>query len=103
MAFYPTIRGVDNPIEASGLKGQYIVYALVVILLLFIVAMVLSNTGCNVFVSILVIGILLYASLHMLIYVSKKYGIHGLMKIQVNHSLPSYIRNCGVELNHKVK
>lgn len=93
MAYYPTNRGVDSPIEIAGLKGQYMYIACGIIIGLFILAVILSNTSVNIWLIIVLIGGLIYASIHGLIRASQTFGVHGLMKIRVALLLPKYVKN----------
>lgn len=93
MACYPTNRGVDSPIEIAGLKGQYMYIACGVIIALFVIAVILSNTSVNVWLVIILTGGLVYVSIGGLIKASQTFGVYGLMKFRVTRSLPKYIKN----------
>lgn len=63
MACYPTNRGVDSPIEIVGLKGQYMYIACGVVIALFVMAVILSNTSVNIWLIIVLTGGLGYGSI----------------------------------------
>lgn len=89
---YQINKGINRPIEFSGLKGQYIAYlavGLVVLLLLFIV---MYLCGVSLFVLLPLVfglGAVLYVSVTRL---SKRFGVHGLEKFLARRSLPGYVQ-----------
>lgn len=93
MATYKSLGGVDSPFEAFGLKGFYIPVAIGIVIGLFFLAVVLSNTSVSVLLVIVVIGCVSFGALGGLIRLSRKLGLYGLMKMYVIKSLPVYMKN----------
>lgn len=98
MPTYPSNRGVGASLEFCGLKGQYIYLAIGAFLILFVLAVVLSNTSIPVLLVIMLVigtGTLLFGGL---IKLSQRFGRHGLMKLLAMKRLPVYVRNiCSVK------
>lgn len=93
MANYESFSGVDSPLEAFGLKGMYIPMGIGAVIGLFILAVVLSNTRMNVFLSIAIVIIVSGGTLTGLTRLSKRFGLYGVMKTYAAKSLPVYIKN----------
>lgn len=89
---YQINKGINKPIEFKGLRGQYIAWlaiGLVVLLLLF-VALYLLGAGLWVILP-LVFG--LGGGLIFTVYcLSKRFGVHGLEKYLAKRGLPDYVR-----------
>lgn len=89
---YQINKGVSKPIVFKGLKGQYIAYLAVGLVLLLIAFAVLYISGVNLFVVLpLIVGLgtALFLTVSRL---SHRFGEHGLMKYFAKRSLPKYIR-----------
>lgn len=89
---YQINKGVNKPIEFRGLYGQYIAYLAVglVLLLLIFVALYISHVPLYVILpTILGLGSGLFYSVFSL---SKRFGVHGLLKWTAKRGLPKYIR-----------
>lgn len=90
---YVINKGINAPIEFKGLKGQYIWYlgiGLVVVLLLFVI---LYLCGLNTFVC-LGIAVALGGGLFYWVYkTSATYGPSGLMKKAARRLMPGHIRS----------
>lgn len=99
---YPSNPGVGETVTVFGLKGQYILFAIIAIVLFIIIAAVLSNMDIPILLTILVIISLATIVLGGIIRVNKRFGQYGLMKVFVLHRLPQYIRNT-VEIRKTVK
>lgn len=89
---YQINKGVSKPIVFKGLKGQYIAYLAVGLVLLLIAFAVLYISGVNLFVVLpLIVG--LGTSLFLIVSrLSHRFGEHGLMKYFAKRSLPKYLR-----------
>lgn len=89
---YQINKGVSKPIVFKGLKGQYIAYLAVGLVLLLIAFAVLYISGVNLFVVLpLIVG--LGTSLFLTVSrLSHRFGEHGLMKYFAKRSLPKYLR-----------
>jgi hypothetical protein len=91
-SIYQINKGVNKPIEFKGLKGQYIAYLAVGLVLLLIGFAVLYISGLTLFVILPIIfgcGITLFI---MVFRLSHKYGEHGLMKYLAKRRLPAYLK-----------
>lgn len=89
---YQINKGVNKPIEFRGLYGQYIAYlavGLVVLLLTFVALYLLHVPLYMILPTILALGSGLFFSVFRL---SKRFGIHGLLKWTAKRGLPKYIR-----------
>lgn len=89
---YQINKGINKPIEFSGLKGQYIGYLAGGLLLLLLTFISLYLLGASLYVILpLVFG--LGAGLFMAVgRLSKCFGVHGLEKFMAKRGLPKYLR-----------
>ncbi len=89
---YQINKGINKPIEFSGLKGQYIGYLAGGLVLLLLTFISLYLLGASLyFILPLVFG--LGAGLFMAVgRLSKRFGVHGLEKYLAKRGLPSYLR-----------
>lgn len=88
---YHINKGVSKPIVFKGLKGQYIAYlavGLVLLLLLFVLGYILGVPVFFLLPLVLVLGSGLFFSVFRL---SHRFGEHGLMKYFAKRGLPSRI------------
>lgn len=91
-SIYPINKGVDNPIEFQGLKGQYLLYAVLLVLGLFLVSVILFILQAPALLVLpLSAGAGLWGIARLAQY-SKKYGLYGLMKKAAQARLPKHIR-----------
>ena len=91
-SIYQINKGVNKPIEFKGLKGQYIAYLAVCLILLLIGFAVLYISGLTLFV-ILPVIFGFGTSLFIIVFrLSHKYGEHGLMKYFAKRRLPDYLK-----------
>jgi hypothetical protein len=85
---YQINKGVNKPIEFRGLKGQYISWlavGLVVLLLLFIALYLLGAALWLILPLVFVLG----GGLFLMVFrLSKRFGVHGLSKYFAKHGLP---------------
>ena len=89
---YKINKGINNPIVFKGLKGQYIGYLSIGLLILLVLFAILYVMGINVF---LCLGIILSLGAALFIAVfrmSDKYGQHGLTKKIARRNIPDYLR-----------
>lgn len=86
-------KGVNKPISFRGLRGQYIWWLCIGVVVLLLVFVVLYIGGVALAVCLGVCGIL---GTLLFVYVyrySRKYGEHGLMKRIAQKSVPRWIRS----------
>ena len=89
---YKINKGINNPIVFKGLKGQYIGYLAIGLLVLLILFAILYICGVNVFLCLGLI-LLLGAGLFVMVFrLSDKYGQHGLSKKIASKNIPSYLK-----------
>lgn len=91
-AVFQINKGVARPIMFKGLKGQYIGYlgiGMVVLLLLFAV---LYMIRVNVYFVLVLIAGLAFGLVLGLGYLSARFGQYGLMKFLARRQVPSSIR-----------
>ena len=91
MAEFNINKGIGKPAEFQGLKSQYLFVFAGGLLALFIVFVIMYMAGVDQWICI---GfgatgalILVYGTF----YLNKKYGEHGLMKLQARGNHPRYI------------
>lgn len=88
---YKINKGINRPIEFKGLKAQYIAYLGAGLIALLVLFAALYITGVNMYVCLVLIGIL-GIILFMTVYrMSDKYGQYGLLKKLAARSLPGSI------------
>lgn len=92
MATYISYKGVGEPLVAMGLKGAYIVVAIMIIVASFILAVVLSATTLPFLVSVASPVLSALGLLQAVAYLNGKYGTDGLMKKRVVLLFPEYVR-----------
>jgi hypothetical protein len=92
MALYQINKGINKPIEFKGLKGQYIGYLAVGLVLLLLGFAIMYIAGVPVIPCILIISILGSALFYQVFKLSHKYGEHGLMKKGAKRYLPHYLK-----------
>lgn len=88
---YKINKGINNPIIFKGLKGQYIGYLAIGLLVLLILFAILYVAGVNMFVClglILSLGVGLFVVIFRL---SDKYGQNGLAKKMSGRNVPDYL------------
>lgn len=91
-AVYQINKGVNRPLEFKGLKAQYIGFlagGLVILLVLFAVLYICGLPLYFCLPVILFAGLMLF---HHVFRMSKKFGQHGLLKLQAKRQLPGYLR-----------
>lgn len=87
-SIYHINKGVSKPIEFRGLKGQYIAWLAIGLVLLLMAFAVLYLLGVGLIVILPVIlglGSLLF---FMVFRLSHRFGEHGLMKFMAKRGLP---------------
>ena len=89
---YKINKGINNPIVFKGLKGQYIGYLAIGLLVLLILFAILYVVGVNIFFClglVLALGVLLFITVFRL---SDKYGRYGLTKKLARRNVPEYLK-----------
>ena len=93
MADYPINKGIGKPAEFQGLKSQYLFIFAGGLLGVFVVFVIMYMVGIDQWVCI---GFGVVAALVLVygtFYLNRKYGEHGLMKIQAKSNHPRYVIN----------
>ncbi len=94
---YQINKGINRPIEFKGLKGQYIWYLGIGLVVLLVVFAGLYLIGVSIYCCLVVV-VLLGAGLFVLVYgLSKAHGEFGLMKKVALRSVPKALRGCSVK------
>lgn len=91
-SIYRINKGINRPIEFRGLKGQYIWYLGVGVIVLLFLFMILYALGVPPFICV---GLILSAGALMiqrLYHMSHTYGPYGLMKKLARRRVPPAIR-----------
>ena len=93
MAEYSVNKGIGKPAEFNGLKSQYLFIFAGGLLCLFVVFVIMYMAGIGQWVCIVFgftsASVLVYGTF----YLNRKYGEHGLMKLQARYNHPRYIIN----------
>lgn len=90
MATYQVNRGVGKPVEFFGLRAQYVIYFVFLVLLVLFFSFILS-------ILLNVIGALLTGIISVLLAVcscfklNNKYGEHGLMQLMASRNVVRHI------------
>lgn len=90
MATYQVNRGVGKPVEFFGLRAQYVIYFVFLVLLVLIFSFILS-------ILLNAIGALLAGIISFLLAVcscfklNNKYGEHGLMQLMASRNVVRHI------------
>lgn len=93
MANYSINKGVNKPAEFKGLHSQYLFIFAGGLLGSFVLFIVLYMAGVNQWVCIFIGVKLTLLVIWATLLLSKKYGQHGLMKLQATKSFPRRIIN----------
>jgi hypothetical protein len=91
-SIYQINKGINKPIEFRGLRGQYIAWLAIglVVLLLTFIALYLLGAGLMVIMPLVfALGSGLFFSVFRL---SKRFGVHGLSKYLAKRGLPDYVK-----------
>lgn len=100
---YKINKGINNPIVFKGLKGQYIGYLAIGLLVLLVLFAILYVVGVNVFLClglILALGVLLFITAFRM---SDKYGRNGLAKKLARRNIPDYLKGTSRKIFIRLK
>lgn len=104
-SIYQINKGVGKPIMFKGLKGQYIAYLAIGLLLLLLIFSIGYVAGLSVYVLVPTIIIMGTVIFFIVFRLSHRFGEHGLMKYFAKRSLPHYLkfrsRRLFINLKHK--
>lgn len=90
-SIYQINKGVSKPIMFKGLKGQYIVYLAVGLLLLLLIFALGYVAKISVYVLLPTIVVLGTAIFFIVFRLSHRFGEHGMMKFFAKRNLPHHI------------
>jgi len=93
MATYSINKGVNKPAEFRGLQSQYLYIFAGGLLGAFVLFIVLHLAGVNQWVCIFSGVVLALLVVWATLFLSKKYGQFGLMKLQTTKNFPRRIIN----------
>ena len=100
---YKINKGINNPIVFKGLKGQYIGYLAIGLLVLLVLFAILYVSGLHVFLCLGLI-VILGAGLFITVFrLSDQYGRHGLAKKLARRNVPTYLRGTSRKLFIRLK
>lgn len=91
-SIYTINKGINKSIEFKGLKAQYILYLMGLIVVLLIVFALLYFIGIDQYVCVCIVGISGFFGVTKIFSLSKKYGEHGLMKAMAQRLVPKVLR-----------
>lgn len=90
MSAFPVNKGVGKSVEFKGLRAQYVIYAVVGIVLSFVVFFVFSFIIGQL--AALIVGLVsMIVSVCAVVYMNGKFGEHGLSKYYAAKALPRRI------------
>lgn len=89
---YHVNKGVNRPIIFKGLKGQYIAWLAISLVLLFLCFAVLYLLGAPLFFVLPTIVGLAAMAVFLVFYLSNRFGIHGLLKYMARKRLPKVLK-----------
>ena len=93
MAEFNVNKGIGKPPEFKGLQSQYLFIFADGLLAVFVVFVIMYMAGVNQWICI-VFGVGAATTLVWLTFtLNRKYGAHGLMKVQAKMSHPYYLIN----------
>jgi hypothetical protein len=93
MASYSINKGVNKPAEFKGLQSQYLFIFAGGLLGSFMLFIVLYMAGVNQWVCIFFGVKLAFLVIWLTVFLNKKYGQFGLMKLQATKNFPRRIIN----------
>ena len=86
-------KGIGKPAEFHGLRAQYLIFfagGLIAVFILFVIMYLIGiHQGICIGFCISITTMLIWT----VFYLNRKYGTHGLMKLQARHYRPRYIIN----------
>lgn len=91
MGTYSINRGIGRNAEFSGLKTQYLFIFAGGLLGVFIVFVILFMIGVNQWACIAFGVVSALILVYGTFYLNRKYGEHGLMKLQASRNHPRYV------------
>jgi Domain of unknown function (DUF4133) len=89
---YPINRGINRPLEFRGLKAQYILYGGAIITGDMVLFAILYISGVTPWFCLALVGILGFAGIGRVYYLSNTYGPFGLLKRRAARKIPVAIR-----------
>jgi Domain of unknown function (DUF4133) len=89
---YPINRGINRPLEFHRLKAQYILYAGGIITGDMVLIAILFISGTTPWLCLALAGIVGFAGIGRVYYLSNTYGQYGLLKKRAAIKIPRAIR-----------
>lgn len=89
---YHINKGINRPIVFKGLKGQYIAWLAISLVLLFLSFAVLYILGVSLYLALPLILGLGIASLLTVVHLNRRFGVHGLSKYLAHKRLPVVLK-----------
>jgi ABC-type multidrug transport system fused ATPase/permease subunit len=90
---YQVNKGIGKPPEFNGLQSQYLFIFAGGLLAVFVMFVILFMAGVNEWICILIGGGAATVLVWLTFSLNRKYGAHGLMKLQARMYLPRYLIN----------
>ena len=88
MAEYHVNKGIGQPVEFKGFKGQYIYYLAASFFGIVLFTGILIALELNIFIAVFMGILALSMSIFFISSINKKYGEYGLSKKQANEKQP---------------
>ncbi|MFR9611496.1 MAG: DUF4133 domain-containing protein [Rikenellaceae bacterium] len=86
-------KGIGKSVEFQGLKSQYIFILAGGLLGLFVLFVILAVAGVPNIIGIIIVALMAALLVWRVFDLNKKYGEHGLMKLQARGYHPRHITN----------
>ena len=93
MAEYNVNKGIGKPAEFKGLQSQYLFIFAGGLLAVFVVYVIMYMAGVSQWFCILFCGGAATTLVWLTFTLNRKYGAHGLMKLQARMNHPRYLIN----------
>ena len=93
MAEFTVNKGVGKPAEFKGLQSQYLFIFAGGLLAVFVLFVIMYMAGVNQWICILFGAGEATTLVRLTFTLNRKYGAHGLMKVQARMSHPYYLIN----------
>jgi len=90
---YSVNKGIGKPAEFKGLQSQYLFIFAGGLLAVFVIYVIMYMAGVNQWICILLCGGAATALVWATFTLNRKYGEHGLMKMQARMYHPRYLIN----------
>ncbi|MEC4113422.1 DUF4133 domain-containing protein [Myroides pelagicus] len=93
MVNYSINKGIGSVVEFKGLRGQYLIYFALGLILNIVLIIVGYLSGGSIYVCLFIGFVLTFGLSYFVFLFNKKYGQYGLVKLRARATFPKYILN----------